>query len=299
VDNPAERTTVVVPLGAADLPSVTDPLVVTTFGLTDPGSVRPSNEDQFLIAELRKAMRVRQSSLPQPTNQYSDERGYLMVVADGMGGRRAGERASALAIDTIEEFSLNTLKWFFHLRGPEEKNVLGEFQAALRQADLRVSEEADEHPELSGMGTTLTMAYALNAELYVVHVGDSRCYLFRKGELGQLTQDHTVVAELVRQGQLAPEEATGHRLRHIITNVVGGDKPGVRVEVQKLGLEPDDVVLLCTDGLTQTLPDDRIADILRVETNPEEACKRLVAAANEARARDNVSVIVARFASPG
>lgn len=87
-----------------------------TFGLTDPGPLRQSNEDQFLIAELRKDMRVRQSSLPQPVNRYSDERGYLMVVADGMGGRRVGERASALAIDTIEELSLNTLKWFFHLR---------------------------------------------------------------------------------------------------------------------------------------------------------------------------------------
>lgn len=274
-------------------------MVVTTFGLTDPGAVRPSNEDQFLIAELRKAMRVRQSSLTQPADQYSDERGYLMVVADGMGGRGGGERASELAVDSIEEFSLNTLKWFFQLRGPEEKNVLGEFQAALRQADLRVSVEADEHPEMSGMGTTLTMAYALNAELYVVHVGDSRCYVLRKGELRQLTQDHTVVGELIRQGQLTPDAATRHRLRHMITNVVGGGKPGVHVEVQKLEIEPDDVVLLCTDGLTQILPDDRIADILRAETSPEEACTRLVAAANKAGAKDNVTVIVARFGWPG
>jgi PPM family protein phosphatase len=295
VNLPDERA---VPPGAGDLASAKSPLVVTTFGVTDPGSVRPSNEDQFLIAELRKAMRVRQSSLTQPANQYSDERGYLMVVADGMGGRRGGERASALAVDTIERFSLNTLKWFFHLRGPEEKNVLGEFQAALRQADLRVSEESEDHPEMSGMGTTLTMAYALNSELYVVHVGDSRCYVLRGGELKQLTQDHTVVAELIRQGQLAPEAATRHRLRHMITNVVGGGKPGVHVEVQKLQLEPNDVVLLCTDGLTQTLSDDRITDILRSEPNPEEACTRLVAAANEAGASDNVSAIVARFTSP-
>src|ERR1700730_1368873 len=103
MDKPrAEPATTAAPLGTSDPRPANNLLVARTFGLTDPGSVRPSNEDQFLIAELRKAMRVRQSSLPQPTNQYSDERGYLMVVADGMGGCRAGERASALAVDTIE-----------------------------------------------------------------------------------------------------------------------------------------------------------------------------------------------------
>src|SRR5208283_4533859 len=130
----------------ATLPEITAPLeptprlalVVRTFGLTDRGRVRPSNEDQFLIAELTKAMQVRHASLPHPKTQYADERGYLFIVADGMGGAQAGEQASALAVESIEAFALNTLKWFFLLKGADEQNILKEFQTALQQADARV-----------------------------------------------------------------------------------------------------------------------------------------------------------------
>src|SRR5450755_4740205 len=123
-------------------PTPRRPLAVRAFGLTDPGRVRPSNEDQFLVAELTKAMRVQYASLPQPKTQYSDERGYLFIVADGMGGHQAGEQASAMAVQSIEAFALNTLSWFFLLQGTEEHNVLKEFQAALRQADAKVCREA-------------------------------------------------------------------------------------------------------------------------------------------------------------
>lgn len=272
-------------------------LTVESFGLTDRGRMRPVNEDQFLIAELRKAMRVQRSSLPQPKTQLSDERGYLFLVADGMGGHRGGEHASALAVATIEDFVLHTFKWFFHLRGPEEQSVLAEFHTALRQADVRIYEEAAERPELHGMGTTLTMAYVLNTDLYVAHVGDSRCYLWRLGELHRLTRDHTLVAELVEQGQLSPEEAASHRLRHVITNAVGGHEPGIQVEVHKIELEPSDRILLCSDGLTEMVADARIAEILESEPNPPKACEHLVAEANEQGGKDNISVIVARFAA--
>src|SRR5260370_29996298 len=173
-------------------------LKVHSFGRTDRGKVRPANEDHFLIADMTKAMQVRQSSRPHPRTQFGEERGFIFLVADGMGGHQAGEQASSLAVETIEEFMLNTFKWFFHLQGPEENNALTEFQTALRQADERVYEKAVQRPELLGMGTTVTMAYALNADLYVVHVGDSRCYLARGNRLYRLTHDHTVTAELVR-----------------------------------------------------------------------------------------------------
>jgi protein phosphatase len=273
-------------------------LAVSSFGLTDKGRVRETNQDQFLIAELRKAMRVRQSSLPQPKTQYSDERGHLFLVADGMGGHRAGEQASALAVETIETFALNRFKWFFHLRGPEEHNVLTEFQAALRQADVWVHEEAAGKPDLRGMGTTLTMAYALGSDLYVAHVGDSRCYLLRQGTLHRLTQDHTLVGELVRRGQIPAKEAATHHLRHVITNAVGGYEPGIHVEVHKVELQPGDDVLLCTDGLTEMLADDRIGAVLQAEPDARKACERLVAEANEFGGKDNISVILARFAAP-
>jgi protein phosphatase len=268
---------------------------VRTFGLTDPGRVRPSNEDQFLVAELTKAMRVQYASLPQPKTQYAEERGYLFIVADGMGGHAAGEQASALAVQSIEAFALNTLKWFFRLKGPDGQDVLKEFQTALQEADARICREAAQHTELAGMGTTVTMAYNFGSRLFLVHVGDSRCYLFRASQLHRLTHDHTLVEEMIRLGRLQPEEAGHHRLRHVITNVVGGHEPGVQVECHRIELESDDTVLLCSDGLTKMVPDDRISAVLQSDHEPQTACEYLVAEANERGGKDNVTVIVARF----
>ncbi len=272
-------------------------LLVRSYGLTDAGKLRKENEDQFLIAELTKALRVLRSSLPQPNTQYSDDRGYLFIVADGMGGHQAGEQASALAVGSIEEFVLNTLRWFFHLRSEEEQNVLAEFQLALRQADARIFEQATGHPELKGMGTTLTMAYYSNDQLFVVHVGDSRCYLQRGGKLYRLTHDHTLVAEMVRRHAITPEQAAEHFLRHVITNCVGGDKRGLQVEAHRVDLAPDDTVLLCSDGLNEMLSDDQIGQLLRSAKNPQAACESLVAEANARGGKDNITVVVANFLS--
>jgi PPM family protein phosphatase len=277
------------------LPNTERPFSVRSFGLTDPGQVRPSNEDHFVIVELARTMSVHQTSVPQPKTQYSSHRGHLFIVADGMGGHQAGEVASALGVVTVEGFLLNTLKRFFHLQEPKETKVLQEFQAALQQADARIFEEASRHPEMLGMGTTLTMAFAVNWRLLVAHAGDSRCYLLSGGELHQLTQDHTVVAELVRLGALSAAEASRHPHRHIVTNVLGGYEAGLLVEMHKLDLEPGDVVLLCSDGLTEMVPDARMAAILQEERDPRRACERLVAEANDLGGKDNITVLVARF----
>src|SRR5688572_19458197 len=146
-------------------------LAVKTFGITDKGRIRPSNEDHFLIADLTKAMRISQTSLPGKQTQFGEERGHLFLVADGMGGHQGGEYASALAILAIQQFTLNTLRWFFESNKQEAQRVLAAFQTALGQADVRVREEAADHKELKGMGTTVTMAYHLDAQLCVVHVG--------------------------------------------------------------------------------------------------------------------------------
>lgn len=274
-------------------------VTVQAFGLTDPGRVRTTNEDQFLIAELTKAMHVGNTSLPLPEMQFAEQRGHLFIVADGMGGHRAGEQASALAVETIETFALNTLKWFLCLKDPEQRDVLKEFQTALQQADLNVCQQAAEHPELQGMGTTVTMAYSLGLRLFIVHVGDSRGYLFRSGGLHRLTRDHTLVAELVRQGRISPDEAAHHRLRHVITNAVGGHEPGVQVECHRIELESQDTLLLCSDGLTEMVPDDRIAAIIQAEPDPQTACQRFVTEANQRGGNDNITVIVARFEAGG
>jgi protein phosphatase len=272
-----------------------DSLAVRAFGLTDTGLVRPSNEDQFLIAELTKTMRIWQTSLPEPKAQRGNERGHLFLVADGMGGHRAGEQASALAVAAIEQFTLNTFKWFFHSGGPEAQGILTQFQAALRHADERILEESAGHPELHGMGTTLTMAYHLDAQLCVVHVGDSRAYMFGGDRLEQITHDHTLMAEMVQRGELRPEQVAQHRLRHVITNVVGGNEAGIDVEAHALEVHAGDRLLLCSDGLTEMLTNDAIAEVLRAEPDPEAACRQLVAQANEAGGRDNITVLIVRF----
>jgi PPM family protein phosphatase len=270
-------------------------LTVKVFGVTDRGRVRHTNEDQFLSAELTKAMRIWQTSLPEKKAQFGEERGHLFLVADGMGGHRAGELASALAVVAIEQFTLNTLKWFFDPNAPEAQRVLTQFQAAIRQADARILEESTEHPELRGMGTTLTMAFQLDTQLCVVHVGDSRAYLYSEDGLYQLTHDDTVTAELVRMGELQPEQVATHHFRHVITNVVGGTEAVVSVEAHALDVRAGDRLLLCSDGLTEMVPDEAIAAILRAELDPEAACTKLLAQANDAGGRDNITVLIARF----
>ena len=281
--------------GKSVIPMSARPLTVKAFGITDKGKVRTTNEDQFLIAELTKAMRVWQTSLPEPKVQAGEEHAHLFLVADGMGGHRAGERASALAVVAIEQFTLNTFKWFFGSSDTEAQKVLAQFQSALSQADARILEESAEHPELSGMGTTVTMAFHLGTQLCVVHVGDSRAYVYRDGELHQLTQDHTVTGDMVRSGSLRPDEVAGHHLRHVITNVIGGEELGVTVEARAFEVQAGDRLLLCSDGLTEMVTNEAIAATLDAEPAPEVAATKLLAQANDGGALDNITLLIVRF----
>jgi protein phosphatase len=288
-DDPAKT----VRMDAPTLPA--RPVSLRSFGRTDPGRERSSNQDHFLIAELGRTLWVHQTSLPQPKTQHSSQRGHILLVADGMGGHQAGAVASALTVATVEAFVLHMLRRFSNLQDAEDQTAAQELQAAVQQADARLFAETVHHPEWLGMGTTLTMAFTSGWKLFVVHAGDSRCYLFRGGELRQLTTDHTMTAELVRHGVLQAEQAAHHQYRHVVTNVLGGHEPGIRVEVHKAVLAPGDVALLCSDGLTEMLADDRIRAVLQAEPDPQAACDRLIAEANEQGGRDNITVIVARF----
>ncbi|QDU31317.1 Serine/threonine phosphatase stp [Anatilimnocola aggregata] len=272
------------------------PLAVRCFGATDKGQHRANNEDQFLVAQLAKSLRVLQTSLPQPKTRHSSDCSHLFIVADGMGGHAAGEQASALAIDSVETYILEALKWFTRDEGESDDKLLSDFRQALGHAHERVRYEAVAHPELLGMGTTLTLAYSLNEELYVAHVGDSRCYLFRDRTLYSVTQDHTLVEDMVRKGALSPEEAIHHRWRHVITSTVGGESAKVRIDVHRLHLMPGDTVLLCSDGLTEMQTGDEVAAILQSAPDPETACRELINAANAAGGRDNITTIVAQYA---
>ena len=256
-------------------------LSATAFGLTDPGKVRQSNEDQFLIAELSKRMQVWQTSLPEPQLQVGEDRAHLFLVADGMGGHSAGERASTIAVAAIEQFTLNTFRWFFAADSPARRKCSRSSRSALSQADAKIVEEAAENPELHGMGTTLTMAFQLGSQLCIVHVGDSRAYMYRAGQLHQLTQDHTLVAEMVQSGAIQQEQVASHHLRHVITNVVGGPNPGVTVEARAFEVQVGDRLLLCSDGLTEMVTNEVIIAALDQHTGPEDAARALLTQANE------------------
>lgn len=278
-------------------PTASRPLAVRSHGVSHAGKVRQHNEDQFLIAELAKAMQVVGSSIPQPRTVFSNRRAHLFAVADGMGGHRGGAQASALAVTTIERFVLETLQWFSDLSTGDQA-LLKEFQSALIETDAKLVAAGEQRPELSGMGTTLTVAWCQDSELCVLHVGDSRCYLSRNDELQQVTEDHTLVAELVRHGAITPEQASEHRMRHVITNAMGGPEAGIHVEVRRMHLEPGDGLLLCSDGLTEMVPDDAIREVMATERDPKAATERLTQAALDAGGRDNITVVVARFDSP-
>jgi protein phosphatase len=270
-------------------------LAVRAAGLTDPGRVRPSNEDHFLIAVLSRSLRVEQTSLPQRGEVRGRNQSHILMVADGMGGHAAGEVASALSVEAVEAFVLDLLRRFSNLQPTDENGVVSDLRQAMLQADARIVEAVGHHPEFKGMGTTLTMAFTSGRRLFVIHAGDSRCYLMHEGSLRQLTEDHTLAAALARQGTIRPEEVRRNQWRHVVTNVLGGVSSRVEVEVHRADLEPGDTVLLCTDGLSEMVGDEQIAAVLSAEVEPETVCRRLVDLANTAGGRDNITAIVARF----
>lgn len=271
------------------------PLAVRSYGLSHPGRVRPNNEDVFVVGELARTLLVRHTNLAQPEEAHSRHRGHVFLVADGVGGNEAGEVASRLGTDSVEEFLLNTFRRFAAVPSTDGQAALRELQAALGRADARLFDEADRHPEWRGMGTTLTMAIVSGRRLFVAHAGDSRCYLNSGGTLRQLTTDHTVAAELARTGVITRAEQERHPWRHVVTNLLGGSEHGVRAEVHLLDLHPGDVLLLCSDGLTDMVPDQAIAAVLAAEADPEAACRRLIDDANRNGGKDNVTAVLARF----
>jgi protein phosphatase len=268
---------------------------------THPGKLRGNNEDQFLVARLAKSMKVCMSSLPgNGTRLMSEEEGYLFAVADGMGGEAAGETASTVAIESVEDFVLNTFQWFLHqgAGGREEAALSQELSRALAQADRAIIDCARSNPRFRGMGTTLTMAYSVGSDLFLVHAGDTRAYLFQEGDLQQLTKDHTLVQLLVDHGALSAEQAEHDKRRHVVTNALGGHSAGVHAEIHKLKIVNRDILLLCSDGLSEVVSAETIARVLLDASGPDDACNRLIDLALSLGAPDDVTVVVARYIVP-
>jgi protein phosphatase len=267
------------------------------YGLTDVGRVRAVNEDQFLIADLGKSMLIHQTSLSHEdhTRLFGGSQGKLLLVADGMGGHAEGKRASTIAVQTLAHYVLNTMSWFYRLQEGHEADLQEELQAALEECQKSIEVAASASAERRGMGTTLTMAYVLWPRLYVVHAGDSRCYLLRDARLERVTTDHTMAQQLVDRGALPAEEAQGSRWSHVLWNCLGGGTHELSVEVHKATLHLGDTLLLCTDGLTTRVRDEHILELLAQGRGAEETCRQLVDTANGLGGPDNITVVVARF----
>lgn len=207
-------------------------------------------------------------------------KGMLLVLADGMGGHQAGEVASALVVERV--LALDTT-------GPDFKTAL---ISTLNEANQALLAYAGAHQECLGMGTTVVVTKVEGDRLCVAHIGDSRAYLWRQGTCTQLTNDHSLVTELVRSGGITPEEAKNHPQRHILTRALGSPGP-VEPEYQEIAVAADDRLLLCSDGLTAMLSDEEINAVLGMEASPQVIADALVAAANDRGGIDNISAIVA------
>ena len=270
---------------------------IDCFGATDRGLVREQNEDQFLVADLRKLLHVHHTSIAaaEPSYLTGGTHGQLLLVADGLGGHSSGERASTLAVDCLARFAVNAMHWCARLDECDDQQVFAEWEQALRQCDKQVHAEGESQPERKGMGTTLTMAYVVWPNAYVLHAGDSRCYLLRDGRLEQVTTDHTLAQKFVEAGMIAPDKAGQSRLSHVLWNAIGGSTESVKAEAHKLELALGDVLLLCTDGLTKEMSDERITEVLESGKPAADVCRQFIDEANRAGGDDNCTVVVAKF----
>ncbi len=232
--------------------------VAEQYAGSDTGRQRRANEDSLMV------------------------RSPLFVVADGMGGAQAGEVASRVAVEA------------FQAGLPDSPQPEAALAALAQAANTRINELSHAHAEQAGMGTTLTAIYVGEREIAIAHVGDSRAYCLRDGQLLRLTDDHSLVDELIRQGRLTPEEAVEHPQRSVITRALGIEG-SVEVDTRSFRGLAGDVYLLCSDGLTTMVSEEQIAAILTSREHLREAGETLIAAANQAGGRDNITVVLLRL----
>ncbi len=272
---------------------------VDVGALSHVGTIRKNNEDQYLVGRLGRSLEPLMTNVtPEYLPERLDEVGYGFLVADGLGGAAAGEVASGMAVSVLVNLVLETAKWGRRIDAEEAQALMERLGNYYSEIHSKLIKEAQADPRLSGMGTTLTVAYSFCKDLFIAHVGDSRAYLFRHGELHQLTCDHTLAQALADRGQIPPEDVARHRFKHVLTNVLGGHAGPVQTEIQHMQLEQGDRLLLCSDGLTDMVDDTRIAQVLSRIGGSDQACHALVDMALEAGGRDNVTVVLARYAFP-
>ena len=261
------------------------------FGLTHPGLVRQGNQDHYLVSTLHKTARVRATSLPNPElfELPSQRIASFGMVADGVGAHHGGETASRTAIESITEYVKETMNAFYSADENDEHSFFSALQDAAATCHRSVIDRAEANGEPRA-ATTLTLFVAVWPSLYILHVGDSRLYLLRKGELQQLTRDQTMAQDLVDLGALPKDAAAQSPLAHVLTSAMGASEASP--DVTRIELHRGDALLLCTDGLTKHVSDERIAERMRARTSAEQVVRALVDDALAGGGTDNVTVLV-------
>lgn len=268
------------------------PVHVSVFGKTDLGRTRDHNEDTFLVADLSTG---KASLRPDVREHVVGPRGSLFMVADGMGGAAAGELASAMAAEVICRHLVNTWR-----NDPDASGERFAFRMreAVELANAELYTYAREHPEVRGMGTTVTAAGVHGPDLYLTQIGDSRGYLVRNGQASQLTRDQSLTQRLVDAGELTEEEAEHSERRNIILQALGPDA-NVKVDLSHQPLRRGDVLVICSDGLSGLVRREEIGEMVTRHPDLAEVCGRLIDLANERGGPDNITVIAARFHGEG
>ena len=267
---------------------------IDVYGLTHQGKVRQTNQDHFLICALRKQLEVYQSSLPNIQEMVSGRRlAYLAMVADGVGSGR-GEEASKQAIEDIVGFVAHSMHCYYTADPSDEKA----FSDALEEAALHCHEQMLEHAKKDGddgssMATTLTLFLSVWPRSYILQVGDSRCYIYRKGVLTQISRDQTMAEDLVDQGVFTRSDAANTRWAHVLSSAIGGKQTAPVVTGIDRGW--DDIGLLCSDGLTKHVSDEQIKERLRTMTSSKQACEALLQDALDDGGSDNITIIIGRI----
>ena len=237
------------------------------FGCTDVGKVRPVNEDNYCIYE---------------------DIFKLYIVADGMGGHKGGDVASSLAIEYIKEHLIKFIEIEM-----EPRDIEGIIFESFNRANTEVYNKSLNEEDCNGMGTTVTLALTINEKVYIGHVGDSRAYLYSKGEIKQITEDHSLVAELVKNGSITAREARRHPQKNIITRALGTEK-NIKVDIFSLDLIEQDIIILCTDGLSNYIDEIEIKSIIDKFGVKNESCQELVYLANKKGGCDNITIIIVK-----
>ncbi len=269
--------------------------------LTDVGLVRKNNEDSYLVYRIGRYLDRVASSIPESElASRFDDAGHLMVVADGMGGHRAGEVASRSALVRTLELILRSPRWALNLDDPgtrerEIGDLLDRSRGYLAGVHAALRGQAEGDAQLEGMGTTLTGLYVVGSDAFVLHVGDSKAYLVRSGAIRKITRDHTVAQQYADLGVIPQEAVSSHPMNHMLTRAIGAPTDELPGDLHHLTLEAGDRVLLCSDGLTDMASEAEILAVMNQRPSSQEACRALVDLALAGGGRDNVTVIVVGF----